>query len=181
MKHRLLMLSLALGAVTACHDATGPDRASPFDLLLARQRWSAHAYHDYRYTLQVECYCVQTNPLRVTVIHDTVVAVTDMTTAAAVGTNLGMTVEDLFDVIRDAQRSGTPIEARYDAQLGYPTFIGDNRPALAYDGGAIYTAHDMQTGIFLVRSRQGTAPAAPARRGSAPAVTLPLSILTAEP
>ena len=36
MKHRLLMLTLALGAVTACHDATAPDRASPFDLLLAR-------------------------------------------------------------------------------------------------------------------------------------------------
>lgn len=175
------MMTLVLGAVTSCSDATGPGRASPLDLFLARQRWTAGGHHSYRYTLQVECFCPNTNPLRVLVIRDTVAAVTDLTTGKSVALYFGMTVGDLFDIVRAAQRAGTPIEASYDAQLGYPTRIVDNGPAMAYDAGAAYSAVDMETGILLVASSQGTAPAAPARRGSAPAVTLPLSIFTAEP
>ncbi len=143
---------LVLAAATACGDATGPNGSSPSRLWFAQERWGAHGFHDYRFTFQRMCFCGNTNPMSITVVHDTVAAVTDLTTGQSLALNVGMTVTDLFGVIHSAQRAGTPIEADYDPQLGYPTHIIDNGPAMALDGGAIYTASDV-SGILVVTAR----------------------------
>jgi hypothetical protein len=83
--------------------------------------------------------------------HETSIAHDDLTTGAALTLTVGMTVDDLFDVIHTAQHAGTPIEAQYDATLGYATHIVDNGPAMAFDVGAIYGASDLETGSFLVQ------------------------------
>jgi hypothetical protein len=148
MKLRSLILAASVCAAGACHDATEPSQASPLRLALARQRWASRGYHDYRFTLQRTCFCPNTNPLRIVVVHDTVNAVVDLTTGDGVPRTYGLTVDDLFDVIRRAQEAGTPIEARYDPALGFPINVVDNGPAMAYDGGAIYNASDVDKGVF---------------------------------
>jgi len=114
MKRRLLIRVLLLAAATACSDATGP-RASQSDLFFAQQRWAAQDLHDYRFTLQLSCFCGNTDPLRITVIRDKVADVRDLATGQSLALNFGMTVTDLFGVIRTALRDGTPIEAEYDS------------------------------------------------------------------
>src|SRR3954465_9803631 len=152
MNRRLLVTMLLLAAAAACSDVTGPG-ASRSDLFFAQQRWAAQDLHNYQFTLQRMCFCGNTDPLRILVIHDTVANVADLTTGESLALNYGMTVTDLFGVIRSAQRAGTPIEAEYHPQRGYPTHIIDNGPGMALDAGAVYTASDVIGGILLVGAR----------------------------
>ncbi|HEY4304277.1 MAG TPA: DUF6174 domain-containing protein [Gemmatimonadaceae bacterium] len=150
MKLQSLIPLLALGAAVSCSDSTAP--SGSIDLLLAKQRWQSHNYHDYRFTLQMTCFCANTNPLRIAVIHDTVFAATDLKTGGSALPHAGMRVNDLFEVVRNAQRAGTPLEVTYDAELGFPTKIIDNGPAMTFDGGATYYASDVSAGVFVVQN-----------------------------
>lgn len=146
MKRKSLVAALLFGTALGCSDATGP---STLELTLARQRWHAQDIHDYRYTLQVQCFCSYTNPMRVFVAHDTVLGATDLRTGESIPKDFVRTIDGLFDVVQRAQQAKTPLEVQYDAALGFPTNIVDNGPAMVLDGGAIYTASDVSKGIFV--------------------------------
>jgi len=143
---RHLLIALLGAMVASCSDATSPTTEREMDslgLIMTRQRWRAHNMHDYEFTLGYDCFCVASRGLSVRVLRDTIYSVTDLTTGQAVPRTRGMTIEDLFDVIATGLKSDVPVEASFDADLGYPRSIVYNRPGMAYDAGGSYGARDL--------------------------------------
>ena len=176
---RLLTIGLAL-TLSACSDALGPNGGSTVNLASAKARWLSHGLTDYQITVTQSCFCANIHPLRLTVLSDTVRTATDLVTGQSVDPRLAMGVTQLFDFIANGiAKPAAKLDVGYDAVYGFPYEIDyDLSEQVADDEGAI-TVRDLQS--LQTTARQGTAPAAPARRGSAPAVTLPFSIFTAEP
>jgi hypothetical protein len=158
MKRRSLIPMLMLAMVAACSDSTAPGGSGPFALLAAKQRWQARTFHDYRLTLQVQCFCAHTNPMRVFVAHDTLLGAIDLVTGETLPRGYAMTVDQLFDVVHRAQQAGTPLEVTYDGKLGFPRTIVDNGPAMAYDGGARYIVSELSEEIFSVAQLKARRP-----------------------
>src|SRR3569833_1275712 len=150
---RHLLIALLGTMVASCSDATSPTTEREMDslgLIMTRQRWRAHNFHNYQFTLGYDCFCVANHALSVLVLRDTIYSVTDVTTGQAISRTRGMTIEDLFEVIERGLENDVPVEASFDPELGYPRTIAYNRPGMAYDAGASYGAQDLRTGIFLV-------------------------------
>ena len=129
------MNSLRLAAVTllglaiSCSDATGPGQHVT-DLEAARQQWRAQNLHTYAFTLQRSCFCVNTRPLFVVVLSDTVAGVVDFQTGQSLDRQFGETVDGLFTFIQNAiDQRAQKIQATYDPAKGFPTEID-------YDGAA---------------------------------------------
>src|SRR5689334_6042289 len=119
--------SLALAA--SCSDAAGPGQHGT-DLDAARQRWRVQDLHAYAFTLQRSCFCVNTRPLFVVVLSDTVAGVIDFQTGQSLDRQFGETVDGLFTFIQNAiDRPAQKIQATYDPTKGFPTEID-------YDGAA---------------------------------------------
>lgn len=176
---RLLLIGLAL-TLAACSDALGPNGASTVNLASAKARWLSHGLTDYQITMTQSCFCANVHPLRLTILSDTVRTATDLVTGQAIDPRLGMTVPQLFDFVATGiAKPAAKLDVGYDAVYGFPYEIDyDFSVQVADDEGSI-SVRDLQA--LQTTARHGTAPAAPARRGSAPAVTLPFSIFTAEP
>jgi uncharacterized protein DUF6174 len=125
---RLAGVTLLVFAIS-CDDAMGPGR-NVTDLESARQRWRAQDLHTYAFTMQRSCFCVNTRPLFVVVLSDTVAGVVDLQTGQSVDRQLGETVDGLFTFIQNAiERHAQKIQATYDPAKGFPTEID-------YDGAA---------------------------------------------
>ena len=97
------------------------------------------------------------------------------------------TIKKLFDFIeQEITDHAAVLRVTYDPTLGYPTEIVSDPIANAVDDEVTYTVSDVnrldrRSLSDRTPTAYGTAPAAPARRGSAPAVTRPFSIRTAAP
>jgi hypothetical protein len=119
--------SLALAA--SCSDAAGPGQHGT-DLDAARQRWRVQDLHAYAFTLQRSCFCVNTRPLFVVVLSDTVAGVLDLQSGESLDRQFGETVDGLFTFIQNAiDRPAEKIRVTYDPMKGFPTEID-------YDGAA---------------------------------------------
>jgi hypothetical protein len=115
------MLAVAL---TACHDATGPT----FEQVSARLRWEQHGPASYQLTITRSCFCTaeMTGPVLIVVADGEVQSRTYVRTGESVQptyADLFPTVDGLFEYIESVRESGTPVDARYDAALGYPVHI----------------------------------------------------------
>ena len=125
---RLAGVTLLVFAIS-CGDAMGPGQHVT-DLEAARQRWRAQDLHTYAFTMQRSCFCVNTRPLFVVVLSDTVAGVVDLQTGQSLDRQLGETVDGLFTFIQNAiARPAQKIQVTYDPTKGFPTEID-------YDGAA---------------------------------------------
>lgn len=121
LSSRVLLLALAL---TACHDSTGPT----LDQTSARQRWDQRGPASYQLTVTRSCFCPDEviGPVAIVVANGEVQSRTYVRTGEPVQpmfANDFPDVEGLFDYIGRMQESGTPVDALYDATLGYPVRI----------------------------------------------------------
>jgi hypothetical protein len=181
---------LAAALVAGCRDVTAPDPKRS-DLEANRQKWAQRGYTNYTFTLRMDCFCAINGPVSVLVIADSARQVTLQSTGAVIDAPWIPTIKKLFDVIdQEIARPAAVLRVTYDPTLGYPSKIVSDPIANAVDDEITYTV----TGVFRLpvdppgattgnasRADYGIAPAAPARLGSAPAMTRPLSIFTAAP
>ncbi|MDQ6886552.1 MAG: DUF6174 domain-containing protein [Gemmatimonadota bacterium] len=118
--------------VGACRSTpTGPEAG----LAAARARWTKLAPAAYTITLYRSCECLaeMSGPVEVAVRSGAGVSRRYVQSGAAVApqyADLFLTVEGLFAIIDAAVRDGMrPLDARYDATLGYPTRVAIGDPA----------------------------------------------------
>ena len=123
------VLTLNVGACSST--STGPEAG----LAAARARWAKLAPAAYTITLYRSCECLaeMSGPVEVAVRSGTVVSRHYVQSGAAVApqyADLFPTVEGLFAIIDAAVRDGTrPLDARYEAALGYPSRVAIGDPA----------------------------------------------------
>jgi len=91
-----------------------------------RQRWSERGPRDYRFRLEVACFCPQPprHPVIVDVRRGSVAAVYD-TTGRTVPRDpwVDFSLDGLFAIVERGARSDDVIEVSYDKRLGYPRRI----------------------------------------------------------
>jgi hypothetical protein len=111
---------------------------------LFRLMWERQGIDDYRYVYSAICFCPERGPVQVTVRDNRVVEVqsTQPGDWAAGGVQLPvLTVDELFDLIDEAEENDTYTKVEYHPRLGYPTSaeIG----TLANDAGTLYLISDL--------------------------------------
>ncbi len=117
-------LAVATLVVAGCSDSTGPVGD---ELDLNVRKWERRGPSAYSFDYQAICYCIDSvvRPVTISVSDEEIVQVVfrDTQQMVAVEAHAGYpTVEDLFQVIRDAiARDAHSIEVRYDPLFGYPT------------------------------------------------------------
>lgn len=175
---------LAAPLVAGCGDIVAPNQHLT-ELNTNRQKWAAHGYANYAFTLRMDCFCAINGPVTVLVVADSVRQVVLQSTGEAISAPWIPTITKLFDIIeQDINRPAAVLQVTYEPEFGYPTKIVSDPIANAVDDEVTYTVSDVNRLIVdpvAAAPAYGMAPAAPARRGSAPAVTRPLSIRTAAP
>jgi hypothetical protein len=136
MSLKLVLLCIALMAAAGC----------------SRDPTAAWEGADYKYDFQRICYCAGgvTTPVTIHVRNGRVARVHKRPSGEDV-TSLPdaewPTIEDLFERIAKARRFGEKnLVVRYDAELGYPTFIEIG--TISNDAGVVYTAENLQYGTF---------------------------------
>jgi hypothetical protein len=141
---RLRALALALFPLAAgCSDVLSPGSGLT-ELAAARQRWNGQNLQSYSFTLQRSCFCVNVQPLRVTVIGDAVVSVVDPATNKPVDLRSGETIDGLFRFIENAiATKAAVLEVRYDAVAGFPTHINFDGSFRVADDELTYTASNV--------------------------------------
>lgn len=125
---RRAWLGIVLLAVASC-DSTLP--LSPLSeqrrAAVARKRWISQAPSSYSFIMGLECFCVETREMRVTVVNGVVVSVRPLDTdeeLAGPARASFRPIVDLFSVVLDAiSRLAYSIRAEYDPALGFPSSV----------------------------------------------------------
>lgn len=113
-----------------------------------RQRWQAHQIRDYRYRLQILCFCVpeMRQPVVIEVRNGLTVSITAAESGAPVDLehfNHVDTIEELFDLIGAAlSGKAAHVDVTYDPVLGYPRRISIDHLKGAVDDEIEYTVTD---------------------------------------
>src|SRR5437879_2681120 len=119
---RSILVAAALVFAASCRETTGPlDH-----LASARERWSKRGITDYSFTLQTRCFCANVDPIRVTVVRDTLQSAIDLKTSQPVNVRWVYTVDGLFGVIDTGIKNKYTVETTYEPTLGYPVHIDYN-------------------------------------------------------
>ena len=148
MTRSLLALAFAVVSLAGCRSPAGPGEV----LQAARARWAEAGIADYSITVRRSCECTpeMIGPVVVEVRGGAVVSRQYSSNGAAVSPGLAASfpsVEGLFEILDDAARTRAQrVEARYDSQLGYPTYVAIDPDRLVADDEIIYSVTD-----FLVR------------------------------
>jgi hypothetical protein len=122
---RLPVVLLGCVGVVACSDV-GFDVRSLTELERAAARWDRFGPDSYAYAVARVCYCPveSTMPVRVRVEHGVAVERTYVGSGEPVPdamSHLFPTVEDLFDILRQAyDEDAHEVRVSYDPDLGYP-------------------------------------------------------------
>ena len=152
---RLLAGCLAIAGATACSDdspATGlglQQVVIPQDTITGsgqlselqerRAAWVARGISDYRFQLQISCFCGSeiTRPVLVEVRRGAVAKVLDLETGKPVAnTSLYPTITQLFDKAIDMRSGGGNVSVAYDQALGIPVRLEVG--TIANDAGVLY-------------------------------------------
>jgi hypothetical protein len=172
-----LLFTLIAFAMGCTDNPTGPTSNA---LETARRVWATNGYSSYQFTIRMDCFCAVNGPVRVTVANDSTVSATVIATGQAIDPRWVPNIKSLFSFIEHGIAiNAAVLQVNYDPNLGYPSKIVYDGATNIADDEVTYTVSDVAS-LFTTRT-QGIAPAAPARRGSAPAVTRPLSMRTAAP
>lgn len=177
----LLTSLLAAALASGCSDVVAPVDRSELDA--NRQKWAEHGYTSYAFSLRMDCFCAINGPVTVLVVADSALQVTLQSTGEVLNAPWIPTIKKLFDFIdQTIARPGASLHVTYDPTLGFPTAIVADPVPNAVDDEVTYTVTNVsRLAVDPPGLSYGTAPAAPARRGSAPAVTRPFSIRSAAP
>lgn len=109
-----------------------------------RGKWEAQRLDDYRFTVARTCRCTDEarQPAVVEVRGDRVVKVTSVGTGRELDPGLGFTVDELFDRIAAAERSGSAPAVQYHPRRGYPTRATVGTPE--NDAGVEYSLSSLE-------------------------------------
>jgi len=121
--YRLVALCVALGAVIACGDATGP---SMVEFMMNRAKWDARGPDSYTFEYRrsyCECTPEMLQAVRITVAQGQVVLVVSVLTGDSVPPPaFQFTIDGLFDnVARTIAGKPYRMWVTYDPQLGFPS------------------------------------------------------------
>lgn len=133
-------LMLLLPLASACSGIFDPDGNEERDYERARDRWYAANAYEYEVTVDRQCECLYTGPIRMLVRGGVPVAAVDRYTGANVPLSVLRyypSVEELFDLIDEALYGrSNDVDVSYDASYGYP-----RRTYIDYD--SFYTDDDL--------------------------------------
>lgn len=144
MTRPMLALALSVVVLAGCRSPAGPGQV----LVAARARWAETGIRDYSITVQRICECTpeQAGPVVVEVRDGVAVSRTYASSGAAVDAGAASrfpTIERLFEILDEAARNRTPrVDATYDSQLGYPTYVAVDPDRLVADDESIYSVTD---------------------------------------
>lgn len=139
----ILAAVLALSAATACTPpvppADTPSPAASGDVAAAQARWEARGPDSYAYQLEISCFCIHRGQYALEVRNGEITSVLHVATGAPAEESRVewmVTVDRLFEAMRQASQAGTPVRAVFDPQLGYPAEVEIG--LLANDSGTLY-------------------------------------------
>jgi hypothetical protein len=142
----VLVLSSAAGCAPAAPPTdTPPPAASSGDAAAAQRRWEAGRPAAYAYNLEISCFCIHRGQYAVEVRGGEITSVREAATNAPAEESRVewiVTVDRLFEVIRQASSAGTPVRAEYDGRLGYP--VEAEVGLLADDSGTLYRIQNLR-------------------------------------
>jgi hypothetical protein len=130
-----LVLSLAIAACDG--DGFGPSERAALDR--AEALWQERAPAAYRFDYQYACFCPRIEA-RITVRGGEIEAVEVLGEAGHDPGHPWPTIDSLFVRLRRTTRDlddGWNVDARYDAELGFPTEINSTGPENVADAGSI--------------------------------------------
>jgi hypothetical protein len=152
---RLVTVCVAIGGVVACSDDTpgiglkpqqgitaGDSITGSGDLSELRERraaWLAHGIDDYRFQLQISCFCGAqiTRPVVIEVRGGAIATVQDLETGNPVAdVSAYRTITKLFDAAIAERSGGGYVSVAYDRTLGIPVRLEVG--TLANDAGILY-------------------------------------------
>lgn len=138
--------------LAGCGDSLSPVSGRD-DLQANRARWRARGPNGYIVSLTTLCFCVETRPLRVTVIRDSVMSATTLDGGQPIADVRWIpTIEKLFDFIQRAiDEPAFHLEVEYDPQLGFPRKIVYDMAAEIADDEVTYLVGDVQLLSSLLR------------------------------
>lgn len=152
---RAAALLAAATALAACGQATttavppaatsSPSESEPIPGLnaadtVAHDRWQSAALGDYRFTVDVRCFCPGSKPVEVTVRDGEVVSLEPA--PPEFWSEVVVPVPDLFRLVGDLRGSADVVDVTYDSELGYPTTIAVDRITEAIDDEVSYVVTD---------------------------------------
>lgn len=129
--------------VAACGDLLSPgSERSRLDT--NRQKWLAHGYVDYQFTLQAACFCAINGPVRIVVQSDSILTVTQISTGKPLDAKYLPTINKLFDFVEQGIAQGAAtLRVTYDPTIGYPTQIDYDGSVNIADDEVTYIASDV--------------------------------------
>jgi hypothetical protein len=150
MRLPALIAAALLSAATACTPAappadTPPPAAQGGEIAAAQRRWEAARPAAYAYTLEISCFCLHRGRYALEVRNGQITSARDAATGAAPPADrveLLVTVDQLFERMRQASQAGTPVRATYHPQQGYPTEVEIG--LLANDSGTLYRIENLR-------------------------------------
>jgi len=139
---------LALSAIRCSITEPSSRRDDRAELARNRQRWAGAAVHDYTFDYQLLCFCAPdaTEPVRITVRQDAIVAVVRQRDGLPAGTSpVWPRIDVLFDDIqRRLDQQVARITVVYDPTYGYPRSIAVDVAAMAADDEYSHTASNLR-------------------------------------
>ena len=122
-----------------------PDAGALAALQRARELWGAGRVTDYQYTLTVHCLCPEehTGPFEITVRDQRVISATWQGNPLGADQGAAYTIEEVFEMIEAAIRSGIEVDVTYDPLLGHPHLVIIDVEAVAVDGGLAFTIDNL--------------------------------------
>ncbi|HEU4558297.1 MAG TPA: DUF6174 domain-containing protein [Longimicrobium sp.] len=155
MRLPALITAALLSAATACAPAAPPSDAPPSNdppaagqsgaLAAAQRSWEAARPAAYAYTLEISCFCLHRGRYALEVRNGQIASARDAATGAAPPADRVewlLTVDRLFEAMRQASQAGTPVRATYHPQQGYPTEVEIG--LLANDSGTLYRIENLR-------------------------------------
>lgn len=144
MRHPVLIAAVLALSAAACTPAappadTPPPASGAADATAAQRTWEARRPAAYAYELEISCFCLHRGRFALEVRDGRIASARDAASGApaeASQVEWMVTVDGLFERMREASRAGTPVRADFDPAWGYPTEVEIG--LLANDSGTLY-------------------------------------------
>ena len=125
----LIGAAVALSTFAACAPqapaASAPPTHADSAAATAQQVWEIQRPAAYAYDLMIACMCIHRGEYRVEVRNRQITSVRDAAGAPAPESRVEwiVTVDRLFELMRQATQAGTPVRATYHHGMGYPAEV----------------------------------------------------------
>jgi hypothetical protein len=145
----LIGAAVALSTFAACTPQAPAASAPPTPVnsaaATAQRVWEVRRPAAYAYDLTIACMCIHRGEYAVEVRDRHITSVRDRATGAPSPESRVewiVTVDRLFELMRQASQAGTPVRATYHHGMGYPAEVEIGM--LADDSGTLYTIQNLR-------------------------------------